>query len=163
PDDRDLLARPLAPGLHLAGEATWSAHPGTMHGAWWSGERAARQVIEDTGADDTAARGARAPVVVIGAGLAGLAAARLLASAGGPSCSRPAPAPAAGPAPTAPWACPPTSVRRGSTATRATPWPSSPADCGCPPRRRGPPGAPRWWWGGACWPALTSPASRRHA
>ena len=36
PADRNLLAQPLAPGLHLAGEATSSAYPGTMHGAWFS-------------------------------------------------------------------------------------------------------------------------------
>ncbi|MPY95624.1 MAG: NAD(P)-binding protein [Acidimicrobiia bacterium] len=93
PADRDLLATPLAPGLHFAGEATWSAHPGTMHGAWWSGERAARRVLDDTVLDDTAQDGpapgafAAAPgglVVVIGAGLAGLAAARLLADSGRP-------------------------------------------------------------------------------
>lgn len=71
PADRAQLALPVAPGLHLAGEATWSAHPGTMHGAWWSGERAARRLLDD---------GARGPVVVVGGGLAGLAAARLLRS-----------------------------------------------------------------------------------
>ncbi|MEA3217890.1 MAG: hypothetical protein QOJ19_4046, partial [Acidimicrobiia bacterium] len=74
PADRDLLAQPLGPGLHLAGEATWSAHPGTMHGAWFSGERAAAAVL----ADESPSAGA---VIVVGAGLAGLGAARALLAA----------------------------------------------------------------------------------
>jgi polyamine oxidase len=73
PADRDLLAELLAPGLALAGEATWSEHPGTMHGAWFSGERAACQL-------DGGERPSRA--IVVGAGLAGIAAARALAAAG---------------------------------------------------------------------------------
>lgn len=72
PADRHRLAEPIVPGLVLAGEATWAAHPGTTHGAWLSGRRAADQVIE--WGDD--------PVIVIGAGLAGLAAAHRLRSAG---------------------------------------------------------------------------------
>ena len=62
PADRDLLGAPVAPGLVFAGEATWAEHPGTMHGAWFSGERAARLLT------------APAPgrVVVVGAGLAGV-------------------------------------------------------------------------------------------
>lgn len=80
PADRDRLAEPLAPGLHLAGEATWSAHPGTMHGAWWSGERAAGRVLAEGGAGGAGGD----PVVVVGAGLAGLAAARRLVDAGRP-------------------------------------------------------------------------------
>ena len=47
PADRDRLAVPIARGLLMAGEATWRDHPGTMHGAWFSGERAARIVLED--------------------------------------------------------------------------------------------------------------------
>jgi GNAT superfamily N-acetyltransferase len=77
PADRDRLARPVAPGLHLAGEATWSAHPGTMHGAWFSGERAAAAVLAELRPGS-----ARPRVVVVGAGLAGLAAARRLVEAG---------------------------------------------------------------------------------
>lgn len=72
PADRDRLAQPIAPGLLFAGEATSSAYPGTMHGAWFSGERAAERVVAD---------GARR-VVVVGAGLAGIAAARRLGAAG---------------------------------------------------------------------------------
>jgi monoamine oxidase/GNAT superfamily N-acetyltransferase len=72
PADRDLLAEPVAPGLVFAGEATWSKHPGTLHGAWFSGRRAAEQVIA-WGED---------PVIVVGAGLAGLAAAHRLRAAG---------------------------------------------------------------------------------
>jgi polyamine oxidase len=72
PADRDLLAQPIATGLVIAGEATWSTHPGTLHGAWFSGRRAAEQVIA-WGED---------PVIVIGAGLAGLAAAHRLRAAG---------------------------------------------------------------------------------
>lgn len=72
PADRDLLAEPVAPGLVLAGEATWRDHPGTLHGAWFSGERAAERVL--AGAPRTAA--------VVGAGLAGIAAAQRLRAAG---------------------------------------------------------------------------------
>jgi monoamine oxidase/GNAT superfamily N-acetyltransferase len=78
PADRDLLAEPVAAGLHLAGEATWSAHPGTMHGAWFSGERAAVAVLAEASDDSTCG----GTVIVIGAGLAGLGAARALESAG---------------------------------------------------------------------------------
>jgi polyamine oxidase len=73
PEDRDVLGREVAPGLLLAGEYTWRDSPGTLHGAIFSGERAARIVLAHSGNDD---------VLVIGAGLAGLAAARLLASHG---------------------------------------------------------------------------------
>ena len=61
-------------GLHLAGEAASSAYPGTMHGAWFSGEAAAAHVVAELpdGGD----------VVVVGAGLAGLAAARALGATG---------------------------------------------------------------------------------
>ena len=73
PSARDRLAEPVAPGLVLAGEATWAAHAGTLHGAWFSGERAARHIAADP---------ALQRVVVVGAGLAGLAAARTLVEAG---------------------------------------------------------------------------------
>ncbi len=74
PEDRDVLAGPIHPGLWFAGEATWRAHPGTLHGAWWSGERAADRVLAESAGTG--------PVAVIGAGLAGLAAARRLQAAG---------------------------------------------------------------------------------
>jgi hypothetical protein len=78
PADRDRLAQPAHPGLWLAGEATWAAHPGTMHGAHASGVRAAEAVVAaGRGDGDT-------PVVVVGAGLAGLAAARRLRDAAVP-------------------------------------------------------------------------------
>jgi monoamine oxidase len=76
PDDRDRLGELVAPGLALAGEATWAAHPGTMHGAWFSGERAAARVLADR------AGSARMRAAVVGAGLAGLAAGRALRAAG---------------------------------------------------------------------------------
>lgn len=67
---RELLAAP-AGRLFFAGEATSLSAPATTTGAWQSGERAAAQVANTTG-----------PVIVIGAGFAGLAAARALAAAG---------------------------------------------------------------------------------
>jgi polyamine oxidase len=76
PGDRERIAEPWL-GLQIAGEATWSKHPGTMHGAWFSGERAAARVL--SGADGAGSRGL---VVVVGAGLAGIAAARSLRGAG---------------------------------------------------------------------------------
>jgi monoamine oxidase len=73
PADRAALAEPVAPGLVFAGEATSVEHPGTMHGAWFSGEGAARRLCAE-----------RAPrrVLVIGAGCAGIAAARSLRATG---------------------------------------------------------------------------------
>jgi monoamine oxidase len=76
PADRDRLAAPMSDALVFAGEATWAEHPGTMHGAWFSGERAAAHVLASPAAS------ARASVVVIGGGLAGLGAARALTEAG---------------------------------------------------------------------------------
>jgi polyamine oxidase len=72
PSVRHTLAGPILPGMWFAGEHTSAAHPATMHGAWFSGLRAAEQV--------TPRAGERA--LVIGAGLAGLAAARALHYAG---------------------------------------------------------------------------------
>jgi polyamine oxidase len=72
PAARHRLAAEIALGLWFAGEATAPEAPGTMHGAWRSGERAAAQVL--------AAGPGR--VLVVGAGLAGLAAARTLRAAG---------------------------------------------------------------------------------
>ena len=71
-EHRARLADEILPGLWFAGEATSVEHPATMHGAWFSGERAARQVLA-TGVHD---------VLVVGAGLAGLVTARVLAAAG---------------------------------------------------------------------------------
>ena len=70
---RARLGTEVLPGLWFAGEATSVAHPATMHGAWFSGERAAAQVLADP---------TRGRVAVIGAGLAGLVAARRLQEAG---------------------------------------------------------------------------------
>jgi monoamine oxidase len=78
PADRARLARPPHPGLHLAGEYTSVDHPGTLHGAWFSGERAARAVL----AGGSVGPG---PTVVVGAGASGLAAARTLRDAGRPA------------------------------------------------------------------------------
>jgi monoamine oxidase len=73
PADRTRLTHEILPGLWFAGEATSVEYPATMHGAWFSGERAADAAIA-AGAGD---------VLVVGAGLAGIAAARRIASAGG--------------------------------------------------------------------------------
>ncbi|MEM1236879.1 MAG: FAD-dependent oxidoreductase [Pseudomonadota bacterium] len=70
-EQRDDLAAPLGP-LFFAGEATNGDHPSTVHGALLSGRRAAREI---------AASGKRR-VAVIGAGFAGLGAAKDLAQAG---------------------------------------------------------------------------------
>jgi monoamine oxidase len=73
PDDRAALAAPLGGVLFLAGEHTDTANPSTTHGALASGRRAAADVL------------AVAPeglVVVIGAGFAGLGAARALLDGG---------------------------------------------------------------------------------
>lgn len=77
PDDRRRLAGPIHRGLRLAGEALSVAYPGTMHGAWFSGVDAARAVLEEI---DGAPRDTT--VVVVGAGMAGIAAARALRDAG---------------------------------------------------------------------------------
>ncbi len=74
PELRASLAEPIADRLVIAGEATSSDAPGTVHGAYAEGIRAARTLAEL--ADD----GDR--IAVIGAGIAGLAAARTLADAG---------------------------------------------------------------------------------
>lgn len=70
PDDRATLAEPVGRVLFFAGEATSVDYPATVHGAYLSGRRAASEVADeaDTGAS----------VVVIGAGVAGLAAGRTL-------------------------------------------------------------------------------------
>lgn len=71
PEHRLLLAEPVDRQLILAGEAL-HAQPGMTHSAWESGRRAAHHAQSS---------GARR-VLVIGAGLAGLAAARVLTEAG---------------------------------------------------------------------------------
>jgi len=42
--DRDGLAIPVENTLFFAGEATHREDPASVHGAWWSGQRAARQI-----------------------------------------------------------------------------------------------------------------------
>ncbi|WLD58845.1 FAD-dependent oxidoreductase [Salinispirillum sp. LH 10-3-1] len=74
PDDRQRLAQEILPNLWLAGEYNWADGPGTLHGAVFSGERAAHNVL----AQGNAAQ----QVIVIGAGLAGLSAAQLLSQQG---------------------------------------------------------------------------------
>jgi len=73
PAHRERLTTEVLPGLWFAGEATSVSYPATMHGAWFSGERAAEQVI---------AAGVGGPVIVVGAGIAGMVAARCLSDAG---------------------------------------------------------------------------------
>ncbi len=70
---RSALAGAVGDRLFMAGEATDTDYPGTVHGALNSGRRAASQVLEVL--DDPS-------VVVVGAGAAGLGAAGLLAAAG---------------------------------------------------------------------------------
>lgn len=81
PADRRRLQGELRPGLWLAGEYTSDRYPGSMQGAWFSGAAAADELL-------ASGRAARAddsrPVLVIGAGLAGISAARVLADAGVP-------------------------------------------------------------------------------
>ena len=73
PDDRAVLQEPVTARLLLAGEHTDASAPATTHGALASGRRVASQVL---------AGGADGLVVVVGAGFAGLGAARTLADAG---------------------------------------------------------------------------------
>ncbi len=72
PDDRAALAAPVSPRLVLAGEAANAARPAMVHGAWEDGRRAALWAL---------AQG-HSRVAVIGAGFAGLGAARALTEAG---------------------------------------------------------------------------------
>jgi len=74
PAHRVALAEPVAQRIFFAGEATDSDNPATVHGALASGRRAAAQVLAVTKPGEA--------VVVVGAGVAGLAAARDLADAG---------------------------------------------------------------------------------
>jgi polyamine oxidase len=77
PLDRERLAGLIAPGLRLAGEAASVNYPGTMHGAWFSGEFAAEQLVAEERA------GAGHLTLVVGAGWAGIAAARRIVAAEG--------------------------------------------------------------------------------
>ncbi len=72
-EHRATLVAPILAGLWFAGEASSVTYPGTMHGAWFSGEQAADAVLAVPGA---------ARVIVVGAGLAGLACARRLREGG---------------------------------------------------------------------------------
>ncbi|MBM7503396.1 FAD-dependent oxidoreductase [Agromyces aurantiacus] len=74
PDLRRALGEPVEGRLVIAGEATSPDAPGTVHGAYAEGLRAARAIA------DLADEGDR--IAVIGAGIAGLAAARTLADEG---------------------------------------------------------------------------------
>ncbi len=74
PDDRRALAEPVGGRVFFAGEATSVDNPATAHGALLSGREAAMAV--DPVADEGAA------VLVIGAGMAGLGAARALVELG---------------------------------------------------------------------------------
>ena len=72
PQQRVDLAEPVGEALFFAGEATSPDYPGTVHGAYLSGRRAAEQAL---------ASGARR-MAVVGAGMAGLAAADRLSGTG---------------------------------------------------------------------------------
>lgn len=72
--DREALARPIQDRVFFAGEATSADRPGTVAGAYASGLRAAGEV-------DRAGAGSER-VAVVGAGIAGTAAARSLRDAG---------------------------------------------------------------------------------
>jgi monoamine oxidase len=72
PDDRSALGAPIGTRLRLAGEATHPSRAGMTHGAYEQGAAAAAWAI---GLGHTR-------VAVVGAGFAGLAAARALAAAG---------------------------------------------------------------------------------
>ena len=74
PKSRVALAATLGNRVFFAGEATSSESPSTVHGAMQSGDRAAGEVL--------GVAGARERVVVVGAGIAGLTAARRIAADG---------------------------------------------------------------------------------
>lgn len=71
---RAALAQPINGRLFFAGEATSSKAPATVHGALASGQRAAQEVLDAADTNEV--------VAVLGAGVAGLAAARALHDAG---------------------------------------------------------------------------------
>ena len=70
--DRAVLQAPLGQTVFFAGEATFDRHNGTVHAAYNSGLKAAAQ----------AQASGRQRVAIMGAGMAGLAAAKALAEAG---------------------------------------------------------------------------------
>ena len=43
-EEPEILSRPIAGRVFFAGEALHLHDPGTVHGAYWTGQRAARQV-----------------------------------------------------------------------------------------------------------------------
>ncbi|MCB0112708.1 MAG: NAD(P)/FAD-dependent oxidoreductase [Caldilineaceae bacterium] len=47
PEDRPTLAAPVAERVHFAGEATHPRYFGTVHGAWETGVRAAREIMSN--------------------------------------------------------------------------------------------------------------------
>jgi monoamine oxidase len=55
-EDHVVLATPVTPRLLLAGEATWREHPGTVHGAYLSGLRAAGSIQSATSLPNTSHR-----------------------------------------------------------------------------------------------------------
>ncbi len=73
PQDRAVLGQRQPGNLWFAGEATSVDHPGTLHGAWFSGLRVARELHESA---------PTATVAIVGAGMAGLAAATELRAKG---------------------------------------------------------------------------------
>ncbi len=75
-DDRKALGAPVGDRVFFAGEATEPDKPSTVHGAVMSGRRAAREILA---IGSSAGAG---PIVVIGAGASGLAAAQALSEAG---------------------------------------------------------------------------------
>ncbi len=75
PDDRAALGIPVSDQLFFAGEATDAAHPSTVNGAKASGLAAADVITK-------LAAGGGQRMAVIGAGIAGAAAAKALADAG---------------------------------------------------------------------------------
>lgn len=70
PADRAVLAEPIGERIVFAGEATDPDFPATVHGALASGRRAAELVASAVGPQER--------VLIVGAGAAGLAAARVL-------------------------------------------------------------------------------------
>jgi polyamine oxidase len=74
PADRVALAASVRGRLYFAGEATSVDHAATVHGALLSGRGAAAEIIDTVDAP--------AEIIVVGAGAAGLGAARELADAG---------------------------------------------------------------------------------
>ena len=77
PHDRWTLAEPIDDRFVLCGEAVGTDQPAMVHGAWDSGRRAAAWCIDRSQPGDS--------VIVLGAGIAGLSAARALTDAGVPS------------------------------------------------------------------------------